>query len=277
MARRSLASGLQVLFSPGALIPFLIGSVAVAVLGSAVYQLLSNWLGTTNVAAVRIILGALVVVLTAAWVVARFVNRARALPPLVGKTTPATRKGLIVLVSNNVPVCRAAIEWHEEALEKCWLICSAQTAAVAQKLREELEKAGKQGQVILVNDVFDPLEFRSHVESVFNNLPAGWAETDVVFDFTGMTACASVGGVLACLKEERSIQYTPASYDATLKAQQPLPPVEITLHWGLFELPSSLPGPAPQPSLQEVPPAATASPLVTASPAAASLSKGAEE
>jgi hypothetical protein len=77
------------------------------------------------------------------------------------------------------------------------------------------------------------------VERIYSDLPPGCLETDVILDFTGMTACASVGSVLACLNENRSIQYTPAQYDTTLKAMQPLDPVEVVLHWGMLRLPAS--------------------------------------
>jgi hypothetical protein len=49
-----------------------------------------------------------------------------------------------------------------------------------------------------------------------------------------------VGAVLACLHDQRSIQYTPAIYDKALQAQQPRDPIEIVLSWHVVpELPTA--------------------------------------
>lgn len=248
MKTRSFASGLQLMFTPEALVPFLVGSLAVAILGSALYQLLTNWLGTGNVAVVKISTGALLVLTSAAWVLSSLVNRLRPAPPLLGKRPPEKRKGLILLVSNE-PTSRQALEWHRETLEQCWLFCSTQSAPVAEKLRRELNEQGKRVKTELINDVFDPLEYKDKVDAIYTKLPDGWTESDVILDFTGMTACASVGGVLACLNEQRAIQYTPAQYDAALKAMQPLDPVEVVLHWGVLHTPPTFSEPS---SLKEL-------------------------
>jgi hypothetical protein len=244
--QRPFASGLQLMFTPEALIPFLIGTLALAVLGNAVYQLLTNYLGTCNMAVVKIGVGAVVTVVGMAWVLSRFVNRLRPSPPLLGKQPPEKRKGLILLVSNEA-TSREAIEWHQNALEYCWLLCSTQSASIAEKLRQELTRQGKTVKVDLINDIFDPLEYRDKVEAIYAEMPDGWAESDVILDFTGMTACASVGSVLACLNEQRAIQYTPGQYDTALKAMQPLDPVEVVLHWGVLSVPSAPSSPSLSP------------------------------
>jgi len=233
---RGFASGLHLMFTPEALVPFLIGSLALAVLGNAVYQLLANRLGTGNLAVVKIVAGSLLLLFGAAWFLSLFVNRLRPLPPLVGKQVPEKRKGLILLVSNE-STTRKAIKWHYAVLKRCWLLCSTQSANIAENLKTELAGQDKTADVILINDVFDPLEYRDKVEAIYANLPKGWTESDAILDFTGMTACASVGSVLACLNEQRPIQYVPAHYDATLKAMVPIDPVEVVLHWGVLHPP----------------------------------------
>jgi hypothetical protein len=160
MRIQSFSSGLQLMFTPGALIPFLIGSLALAVMGNATYQLVTNWLGTGNLAVVAIGGTMLAVMVSAAWVLSRFVNRLRPFPPLVGKKPPGKRQGLILLVSNE-QTSRKALAWHRDMLNYCWLLCSTQSAPMADRLRDELVEQGKRAELALINDVFDPLEYKS--------------------------------------------------------------------------------------------------------------------
>jgi len=59
--RRSFASGMQLLTTPQSLLTFLIGGIALGVLGNAVYQVLTNYFGTNNSVMAGIISGALLV------------------------------------------------------------------------------------------------------------------------------------------------------------------------------------------------------------------------
>jgi hypothetical protein len=65
------------------------------------------------------------------------------------------------------------------------------------------------------------------VVEIYRKLGEGWRPTDVIADFTGMTAPASVGMVLACLQTGGSIEYTPAEYNQDLRPVRPLPPYEV--------------------------------------------------
>jgi hypothetical protein len=239
--QRSFISTLQLFFTPEALIPFLFGSVALSVLGNAVYGLLTKWLGQSSTVLIVISISALLILILAAVVLLLFVRKLHPSPPLAGKQHPTKRRGLILLVSNE-DTCRKAIDWHKDVLEKCWLLYSSadRSSNAAETLRSELLNDSKEPVPIMVNDVYDPLEFRQKVNKIYTELPNGWTASDVIFDFTGMTACGSVGGVLACLTEERPIQYTPAIYNEKLKALQPLDPIEVVLRWGILKPPPSL-------------------------------------
>lgn len=238
MPKKSVSSGLQLLFTPQAFIPFLLGGIALAVLGNGVYQLLTNWLTTSNSAVIQVIIGSLVVIVVMSLVLGYFVNRLGQAPPLVGKKPPDKRKGLIVLVSNE-PTASKAIEWHRDSLRWCWLVCSEQSLPVASKLKADLEKMGKQAELVLVKDVFDPVCCREKVEEIYASLPKECFESDVILDFTGMPTTASVGAVLACLDENRSIQYTPPNFDEEMQPIQPRDPIEIVLSWNPLRLHSS--------------------------------------
>lgn len=227
---RNLSRGLQRVFSGQALLYFLIGTIAVSVSGNAAYQFLTNIAGTNKRAAGAIFIVAILILLWAAWRVERLISFGKQASPLADKSRPMERRGLILLVSKE-DTCQTAINWHARRLEWCWLICSVQTEAVAEKLKRSLEDDGVHAEKRIVADAFDAVAVKDIVEGLYDDLPNGLKETDVILDFTGMPTPASVGAVLACLNDERSIQYVPAEYDKQLDAVRPLDPVEIILTW----------------------------------------------
>lgn len=229
--RRSFASGLELLTSPKTFVTLLVGSVSLGVLGNAVSDLLTNWLTDSTGALLGISLGALLVFCGFAGMVGHLAERLRPALPLPNKQPPHKRRGLIVLVSNE-PTAQRAILWHHDTLQYCWLVCSEQSMPVAIKLKNDLHIQGKDVMLVLLNDVFDLLECRNKVNAIYNNLPAGLSPQEIILDFTGMTSMASVGAVLACMDEQRSLQYTPAAFDDKLQATRPRDPVEVVLTWG---------------------------------------------
>lgn len=230
--RRLFTSGMQLLTTPQTLLTFLIGGIALGVLGNAAYQVLTNYFGTNNLAMLGIIIVALLVLAGVVAMLGHLAQRWRPAPPLPDKQTPHKRRGLIILISN-AQTARRALAWHQETLEWCWLVCSEQSMPLATQLKTELQAEGKKADLVLINDVYDPLECRNKVDAIYTQLPAGLNATDVILDFTGMTSMASVGSVLACLDEQRSLQYTPGVFDAQLQAIQPRDPVEVVLTWGM--------------------------------------------
>jgi hypothetical protein len=235
MARRlPLASGIQVLTAPKTLLTFLTGGIALSVLGNAVYQLLTNWLPTSNYTIIGIIMVSVLVLVGVGWMIEHLAQRWRPAPPLPNKQPPQQRRGIIFLVSNE-PTIQRALAWHRDTLQWCWLVCSEQTLPLAGKLRAELQAQGKKAELVVLNDVFDLVECRNKVDAIYTQLPAGCTPADVILDFTGMTTIASVGAVLACLDEQRAMQYTPAVFNEQLHAVQPRDPVEVVLSWGMLD------------------------------------------
>jgi len=229
MGKRSFSSGLQSIFTPELGIFFLIGTLAMAVLGNACFQLLLNWLGISTPAVLKIAVGALFVLGISAWIVTRLAFRLRPLPVRMGKQAPDRHRGLILLVSRQEP-CEKAIQWHEQTLSYCRLVCSAETAPVADALIQKLQRKNVDAKRVVVNDVYDPLEVRDEVERIYAGLPPDLSASEVILDFTGMTTTASVGSVLACLYRDGPMQYTPAWYDKKLEAMQALDPIQIVIN-----------------------------------------------
>jgi predicted PurR-regulated permease PerM len=123
MAGRNLSKGLQKISSEQPLLYFLIVAVAVSVLGNAVYQFLTNVTGTSKWAVAGIAIISVLVLLWAAWHVERIIKFSKPANPAANESRPLQRKGLILLVSKE-ETCRKAIEWHQQRLERCWLVCS---------------------------------------------------------------------------------------------------------------------------------------------------------
>jgi hypothetical protein len=219
-------------FNPEMVFPFLLGATVLSVFGNAVTMVLTKWLGETVWVGLAIALGSVLVFAFSVWLLSR--SLARIHPQVVTATqhrNPAKRRGLILLVSRP-ETCRAAITYHRPELEMCWLLCSTRSLDVARDLIQEFREI-RFAEPIVVNDVNDPLEFRNRIDEVYSKLPRGWSESDVVGDYTGMTAHGSVGMALASLKPHRPLQYTPAQYDEQLRALAPLEPIEIELNWDL--------------------------------------------
>lgn len=145
--------------------------------------------------------------------------------------SPAQRQGLIIAVSRNqIATAKEAIRWHRPSLRHCWLLCSAEAAENAAALRSEFD--GERvvcHPPVVITDVNDPMQFYRAVQDIYARLPEGLKEEDVIADYTGMTAHASVGIALACSGKGRPIQYVPARI--VLDELTPLPPIEIKIDW----------------------------------------------
>lgn len=162
------------------------------------------------------------------WLLGKILDKQLQSPQLnLDKQPPIKHRGLILLVSRPEP-CKAAIDFHSSVLERCWLICSPSTLSIANELKQEFTKL-KIADPIVVNDVYDPLEFFQKVKRIYSNLPQGWTGDDVIADFTGMTAQGSVGMVLASLSPEHQLQYTPAELKEGKLTGRCLLPIEIVL------------------------------------------------
>lgn len=234
--RNPLSQALKIVFSPETILPFLVGSVFLAVLGNSVYDIFKKTFGETIPDLVKIAAIALLIlgsaVGTVSWVIAHRLSRLPIDVPFEVQQKALDRryKGLILLVSNP-EVCRTAIQFHQPTLKRCWLICSSKTLDQAEALQHQFPECVEQP--IVINDIYDPLKFRNCIHAIYRTrLPKGWQASDVIADYTGMTAHASVGTVLACVGSDRPLQYTPAKVDRHDKITGSLSPIRILLYRG---------------------------------------------
>ncbi len=177
-------------------------------------------------------------------------NRARRW--LMRRTVPIARvpkrrhpprcKGLILMVSpqrndpTSCPVAATtAVTFHRPTLERCWLLCSGESRSNAEALRawlRGLDEPVESDDPVPV-DPYDPLAVREAVDAIYRALPPDWQASDVIADYTGMTAHCSVGMVLACLDGSRRLEYTPQDPQHVGKS---LPPIEIDITWEIAGL-----------------------------------------
>ena len=235
MMKNNWSRALEVFFSPVTILPFLVGSLFLALLGNATYDILKNTIGTETSALFKIAFLALMIfiicVALVTAIITRRMNRLRHDRPVIHKRQPKKYPGLILLVSQ-LDACRTAIAYHQPRLEQCWLVCSVQSFEKAQEMMREFPGVCIDDPIV-VNDIYDPIEFRDVINGIYaDRLPVGWKSSDVIADYAGMTAHASVGMVLANLMTDRPLQYTPANVDrVTGKTVGSLEPIEITLTW----------------------------------------------
>jgi hypothetical protein len=233
--QNALSQTLKIFFNPETFLPFLVGSVFLAVFGNAIYDILTNLFGSSIPALVRLAAISLMIfvvaVIAVGWVISRRLARLPVDIPFEVQQKALDRryKGLILLVSQPA-ACETAIRFHLPVLQRCWLVCSTKTLEDAQALCQQFP-AICVDQPIVVNDIYNPLEFRARINAIYRaRLPKGWHESEVIADYTGMTAHASVGTVLACVGTSRPLQYTPAQVDRQGKIAGSLNPIRILLH-----------------------------------------------
>jgi hypothetical protein len=236
MSWRSISRQIRRILTPEAVVPFIVGALCLGVLSNAVFQLLTHWLGAAPGSLVLIIVGSLSILVIAALLTAHALSHYQSILGDPSKRRPEPRRGLIFLVSQNEAVFREALKPHEQTLERIWFVCSKQSLPLAEKLKEEQEYSGRVVEDLVVNDVHDPFAFFQQVKEICADLPEGWDPAEVIADYVGMTAHASVGTVLGCLFVGFPLQYTPGVYDDQLKAVRPLPSFEVEFR---FVRPSS--------------------------------------
>ena len=217
----------QIFFNPETLVPFLVGAIFLSVLGNAVTNFIFSLIGVNPITSLLVALGAVLIFGTSIVLFGKGLEKLPSKNLIPDKEAPAKHRGLILLVSN-FEACQKAIEYHSPELKFCWTICSTRTSEIANKLRVSFPGI-KFSDPLIIDDVYDPINFYKKVKKIYDNLPRGLGKTEVISDFTGMTAQASVGVVLACLSREYELQYTPAHLDENGKIIGSLAPIEIVL------------------------------------------------
>lgn len=152
-------------------------------------------------------------------------------------------RGLVVFVSpgRGSGTAVRAVEYHGAALEHVWLVHSDASRETAEEVLEELSQRPHLRRemfelVHLADAQFDnPGAVQDLIERVvFQALPEGISETEVIIDLTGGMKGTSAGAFLAGLPRGRRLEYVPAAVkDARGRGTLPGAPIEIGIDFKL--------------------------------------------
>jgi hypothetical protein len=224
---------LKIAFNVETILPLIFSSTILGLFFSVLFDLVKKTIGTSVSSLLILLFSTLFIVILAPIAIGLGLSqtaKAKSDPLLATKSQPKPHQGLIILVSNEQP-CRVAIDFHKRSLKQCWLICSVQSLPKAQAIQSSYQQEIVIDDPIVINDVNDPTEFMRAIDLIYTTrIPKGWQESDVIADFTGMTAHGSVGMALVCNAKNRPLQYTPAVRDAeTNNVIGSAEPIEIEL------------------------------------------------
>ncbi|WP_373542333.1 hypothetical protein [Chamaesiphon sp.] len=229
------------------ILPLICSSLVLTFFFGLIQELIKKRIGTSESSLLILLFSTFFIAILAPFAIAlglRHTAKAKPDRLLASKDKPLPRKGLILLVSNEKP-CQVAIDFHlqQGKLKQCWLICSIESLATAQAIQSFNKDRIVIDNPIVINDVNDPISFMNVIDLIYTNAakpPEKWQESDIISEYTGMTAHGSVGMALVCNANNRSLQYTPAVRDNTGKVIGSAEPIEIKLKYSGFPPPESV-------------------------------------
>lgn len=214
MNRLSLNDLLRLFLETRVPVLFLIGSLALAILGNAVYELLTGVFGATPQFLIALIASA---VLIFAFVVAGFQRLLRRLKRRGGTTVEPDRQspphpGLILLVSTNPQAADAdIIAWHQQGatLRHCWLLASPSVASSERfrNLKQALLERNVTPHPVLLEDALRADQVYAKVRDAISEAVPVRDAWPLIADITGGTKVMTAGLLLACLDAGVPVQY----------------------------------------------------------------------
>ncbi len=224
MRHRRWTEFFALFFDPTVPLAFVIGSLAIAVAGSALYTLLSVLVGTDVPSQLQLLIGSLAIVIVSVLL----------LRQAVGLWMRRQRKGVLIVPENEqaqahtslmLPVGlnpsgaeRAVISHHAHSgtLRHCWLLITPQVEASTKfgDLRQYLLDSNVEAHVLKVANANQVYESYAGALDAIRAAQATRGAWPLIADITGGTAVMSVGIALAAREQGVPIQYYPASYQA---------------------------------------------------------------
>lgn len=225
MKSSAVLDSVRQLFEPRGPIPvlFILGSIALSILGSAIYQLLTNVLGDQPFTLITVAIGAVVIFLFAItglrWAIAR-VTRVSIPPVVVSPEQRAAPHSALILPIRlradgpEMPIAR----WHARGgrLRHCWLLASPQAEASEKyrNLRQWLVEANVVVHPLSVGDVNQAEQSYRAIREAIGEARLLRGGTPLIVDITSGTKSMTAGAILACYEERTTVQFLPAPYTA---------------------------------------------------------------
>jgi len=229
---------------------FLIGSIALAILGNAIYELLTTSFGATPVFLIALVIGAALIFafvtvafrrLLQAIEQQRVVVRNRVRPDqLAGR-----HAGLILPVGLNPRGAEAAIiAWHQRnaVLRHCWLLASPEVLRNPKfgDLKQGLLDHGTLPHVVELDDSIQVDEVYAKVRAAIVEAQRFPDAAPLIGDLTGGTKAMTAGMLLACLEAGVATQYwsVPRDQDGNPRLVQEGSPMKVVVQTLMEEAPT---------------------------------------
>ncbi|MCU0490907.1 MAG: hypothetical protein MUD01_04945 [Chloroflexaceae bacterium] len=215
------ASWFAIFFDPKLPLLFIVGSVALAVLGNAVYDLLTDVVGAQPQTLLSVSVVAVLIFFLAVLAFQRIVarSRPRQSPAIPAEQQAAPHAALILPVGlNESGPERAIINWHlqQRRLRHCWLLASPKVQADPKfgDLKQWLLEENVEAHVVSIAD-----EYQSQMsyQAVMQALDEAQTKLDSrpwIVDITSGTKAMTAGMVLACRDTNTALQYLASTRNA---------------------------------------------------------------
>lgn len=223
MSRQPFSDVLARFLDSRAPVLFIVGSLALALLGNALYALVLLAFGEQPVTLIGIVIGAALIVPFIAWGVrtlsVAIAQRGRTRLEVPPAERIAPHHGLVLAIGlrPDGPE-RAILEWHlqQATLRHCWLIVSqdVQQSAKLKDLRQWLLERNVEHQHLAVADPWSLSDSYYAATEALRRARAITQALPVAVDITGGTSVMSAGLALAAREQGAALQYYPARYDS---------------------------------------------------------------
>lgn len=209
-------------FDPSVPLAFVVGSLALAIAGSALYSLLSTWFGSDPPGQAMLLLSSLVIVLLAVVLLRQSVHfwmRRQKSGQLVipeGEQVEPHKSLILPIGLSNKGAEQTIIAYHAEhsTLNYCWMLVSAEVEKSSKfgDLRQFLLDSNVEVHSIRVDDIRDAAaSYRATLDAIRAARAMRNAEP-IIADITSGTSVMSVGIALAAREQHIPVQYYPATY-----------------------------------------------------------------
>jgi hypothetical protein len=224
-------------FDPRLPLLFVVGSIVLAVLGNAIYSLLTFYTGSEPTALIGIIVSALLIfaaVVAGFRAVVRLLQRAPISANIPQEDRAEPHVGLMILVSQNPTAAeQAMITFHHQrqTLKHCWLIVSPETHQRVQSLQYELSEKNITPHLVPISDANQALVVFDSISMALLEAQRTVPSDQLIVDITGGTKIMTTGAVLAALHHKIALQYavTPRDKDGNIPPNAVPTAMRVTL------------------------------------------------
>lgn len=242
--QRTPQHAFELVFTPRFPIYFVLGALALAVMGDSLSNMADLYLLRfgVNDEPTRLwwifgiafsVLGVLIIVAYSVGAIQR-----RMITPsyrVVDRPQPAPARGLIAFASlRESEHLEAALKYHGQTLEKVWLLATHEAQDKAEEIRGRYELNSRSIEIVVLADAFDLQAVREEVDHLYRTKLGHLTEADVIADFTGGTKPMSLGMIFACMSSTRRLEYVMGKYEKGRVTA--LSPVEYGIDFSMFKV-----------------------------------------